>query len=143
MWVITHIPSGQTILGLNLSDKGFYSYKEAHRFLLSMNRILKLGVYLFSYNFTGYIPSKYVTVITRLTYTAPKVFWETRRVSKRKRIINMSRLFAEYHTSLEDYTVYLKGNKIITLLCDRTSIRSKTEQLKPINKSEFLIHYVN
>ncbi len=143
MWVITHIPSGQNILGLNPSDKGFYSYKEAHRFLLTMNKILKLGVYLFSYNFTGYIPSKYATVITRLSCTAPKIFWETRRFSKRKRITNMARLFAEYHISLEDYTVYLKGNKIITLLCEHTSIRSKTEQLKPINKSEFLIHYVN
>ena len=143
MWIITHIPSGQNILGWNAKDTGFYSYKDAHKMLLTMNKLLYIGCKLYDIDFTANLPYKYVTIIHRLNSKKPFRVWNQRKISRRARIYKQARYFDTFYFSWEPYKPYLKGNKIITLLCERTSIRSKREQLKPINKSEFLIHYVN
>ena len=141
MWIITHIPSGQNICGWNAEDIGFYSYREAHKFLLTMNKLLKRGAFLYGPDFTYSIKCKYITVIHKL-YSNKKP-WNEVYVLKHRYIFKLASSFDVFQASLEPYKSFLKGNKIISILCERTSIRSKIEQLKPINESEFLIHYVN
>lgn len=142
MWIITHIPTGQNILGWNVTDQGFYSYKDAHKMLLTMNKYLAIGRMLYKTDFNGTIVCNYVTLIHKLNKPSART-WYRLRVYRDRHLFKLARAFDTFQLGWEPYKVFLKGNKVVSILCSRTSIRTKTERLKPINLSEFLIHYVN
>lgn len=137
MWIITHIPSGASITGLN-DCKGFYSYKDAHKFILKMNKTLKLGCYLYHEQYCSTLKDTFITNLYPLQDR-----WSYRRIHRTARVYKLAETFENVTLPL-----YLKnimpflGLQIIDLLI-RKKIRQPLEQLFPINKKEFLIHYIN
>jgi hypothetical protein len=57
------------------------------------------------------------------------------------RIYKLAGAFEHFNSS--ESKDNLIGNKIVNILCERAFVRHEYEPLCKINKSEFLIHYVN
>ena len=132
MWIITHVLTGQNILGWEEHDKGFYSHKEAHKFLLQMNRFLKLGSWLYYNSFSCAFLEHYLIIVNKLKCKSNNSY-KLRRFHQRQRIYKLANYFTDNRFEYSNIKLTPKGRKSINILCERTSIRTKKDVLKPIN----------